>query len=605
MEDTDNRVEIRVLSQLQAAHSVIHILSPVVKVAEFVSQAIKIIPGVKSCSLCFKGLTEPVGDYHHSMCTGCEVPLTSIQSEKSFPCPLKELPHFRMISLRTADYNFGYVLMEIDPEGEYSRYDSFLQNFTNSIAITLENKWQKEQLGNTNEELRSYQDHLEDLVRERTAAMVRVNEQLKQEIEERKLFEDALKTSEEEYRNLFERMPIGLYKSTPAGKIVEANHALISKLGYRDFSSLSSCNINDIYLDREDRRRYTTLIEKENIVQDFELQLKRRDGSVLWMKSNSRAVRDENGTIAYYEGSLEDITKRKSKEMEMKRRVMNFKLEEGNLYLVREGTPGLSLEAFKDLLSVGYKGSIISRNPWEDFRDNIEGTYDFLWLSGISEPVSPADASSRESGESQTTGISQHVAKETRKRGPGRLQDKRSNPIMTNGQSWTPTGLIHHIIPSIDDLKNHIDKNIFHTVFLIDRLDYLILKFGFKRVMEFIQWMREQTYLKASIIILSVDSSTVTDKQITLIEKECRSVEPLQSLPISEKLFGLLKYIYRMNMQGIRPYYSLIRKEFGTSKPTISNRIRALTSLGYVKEDKHGRMKVVELTEKGRGLFWH
>ena len=579
MDDSDSRIEIRVLSQLQATNCVIHSLSQVVKVAEFVTQAAKIIPGVKSCSLCFKGLTEPVGDYSHSKCTGCGIPVESIKSEKSFPCPLNETHNFKMIPLRTVDHNFGYVLIEIDPKGDYAHYDSFLQNFTNSVAIILENKWQKEQQSNTNEMLRNYKDHLEDLVEKRSKAIVRINEQLQQEIEERKQIEEALRTSEEQYRNLFERMPIGLYKLTPAGNFVEVNQALLSKLGYRDFESLSSFNIEDAYCDREERKRYKTLIERENVVRDFEFKMRRKDGTVLWMNDTSRAVRDEAGTIVYFEGSLEDITQKKTKEMEMKRRIMKFKLDEKNLYLVQEGKPGLALEAFSDLLSIGYKGWIISRNPWEDFRNRIDGSYTYHWLSETHDSVSLANNVSHDFRENITQG--------------------KTKNRWNNG----PNGTIKTIAPSIKKLKNLIDKNIFHTVFFIDRLDYLILKFGFNDVMQFIQWIRELTYLKASIIIISVDSSTVTERQIKLIEKECKSVEPLQSLPISEKLFGLLKYIYRMNLQGIRPYYSLIRKEFGVSKPTISDRIRTLTSLGYVKEDKHGRMKVVELTEKGRGLF--
>ena len=130
----------------------------------------------------------------------------------------------------------------------------------------------------------------------------------------RKRAEVGLQESEERYRSLFEDIPVGLYRTTPRGQILDANPALAEMLGYPDRDSLLEVNAADVYVNAEDRRRWQTTMEGEGVVQGFEAQLRRRDGTTIWGRESARSVRDGEGRVLYYEGGVEDITKRKQAE---------------------------------------------------------------------------------------------------------------------------------------------------------------------------------------------------------------------------------------------------------------------------------------------------
>jgi PAS domain S-box-containing protein len=127
----------------------------------------------------------------------------------------------------------------------------------------------------------------------------------------------ALQESEEQYRSLFDRVPIGLYRTTPAGQIQDVNPAFVHMLGYPDRGALLALNAVDLYVDPEDRNQWCALIEHEGTARDFQAQFRRWDGTSLWVQDSGQIVRDNQGHVLCYEGSLEDITERKRVEEEM------------------------------------------------------------------------------------------------------------------------------------------------------------------------------------------------------------------------------------------------------------------------------------------------
>ena len=134
---------------------------------------------------------------------------------------------------------------------------------------------------------------------------------------EHKRNEESLRESEQRYRSLFDRMPIGLYRTTPKGQIVDANPSLIQLLGFPDLKSLQSINVIETYTNQDDLIRWQSLMKQEGIVRNYEKQLDRSDGSIIWVEENTRAVRDSKGEVLFYEGSFQDITERKRAEEEM------------------------------------------------------------------------------------------------------------------------------------------------------------------------------------------------------------------------------------------------------------------------------------------------
>jgi PAS domain S-box-containing protein len=134
---------------------------------------------------------------------------------------------------------------------------------------------------------------------------------------ERKRTEEALRESEARYHSLFDGVPVGLYRSAPDGKMIDANRTFIQMLGYSDRESLLDMKADEFYVTSEDRIRWKTLLEREGILHHFEMQLRRRDGTPLWVEENARAYRGADGRILYYEGSIEDITEKKQATAEM------------------------------------------------------------------------------------------------------------------------------------------------------------------------------------------------------------------------------------------------------------------------------------------------
>lgn len=109
---------------------------------------------------------------------------------------------------------------------------------------------------------------------------------------------------------LFERLPIALYRSAPDGELMAANPALASLLGYDSFAALieSVDKVTPFYVDPTKRELWLNQISEAGEVHDFEVELRRNDGSTVWVQDTARAVYDEKGNLIYCEGALVDVT---------------------------------------------------------------------------------------------------------------------------------------------------------------------------------------------------------------------------------------------------------------------------------------------------------
>lgn len=132
--------------------------------------------------------------------------------------------------------------------------------------------------------------------------------------------------TQQQFRSLFETVPVGVFRSTPDGRFIMANPALAQMLGYDSPDQMIHA-FNDIthqlYVNPERRTEYLASLTREGVVRDFENRVYRRDGSEIWILGNARLERDTNGNILYIEGNVEDITARKETEEAYKRLVDN------------------------------------------------------------------------------------------------------------------------------------------------------------------------------------------------------------------------------------------------------------------------------------------
>ncbi|MDF1595886.1 MAG: PAS domain S-box protein [Acidimicrobiia bacterium] len=125
---------------------------------------------------------------------------------------------------------------------------------------------------------------------------------------------EALRTSEQRYRNLFERIPVAMYRSTPDGEVLDANPALVELMGFEARESLVNLASHEMYLDPSVRLGWKTAINRDGTVVGFEAQLRRKDGKVFWGQDTARIVRDSDGNTLYYEGAIIDVSAQKTAE---------------------------------------------------------------------------------------------------------------------------------------------------------------------------------------------------------------------------------------------------------------------------------------------------
>ena len=149
-------------------------------------------------------------------------------------------------------------------------------------------------------------------------------------ITERKQTEQSLILAEEKYRGIFENALEGIFQSNPAGRYLNVNRACAKIYGYESPAEMLAA-ITDIatqiYVNPGDRQRFERQLLQKDKVTNFEYQVYRKDRQVIWIEEHTRAVRDTTGNVIYYEGIIQDISRRKEEEAQLKRRMEALRIE--------------------------------------------------------------------------------------------------------------------------------------------------------------------------------------------------------------------------------------------------------------------------------------
>lgn len=120
--------------------------------------------------------------------------------------------------------------------------------------------------------------------------------------------------SEARFTQLFETLHEGVYFSTPEGRLLDANPALVTMLGYENKDELLQVNVTDLYMNAGDRPSLLQELEEQRTVREREIVLRRKDGKPLTCLDTSTAIRDTSGRVLRYQGTLVDITQRREME---------------------------------------------------------------------------------------------------------------------------------------------------------------------------------------------------------------------------------------------------------------------------------------------------
>ncbi len=175
---------------------------------------------------------------------------------------------------------------------------------------------------------------------------------------------ETLRESEERFRTLYENSTLGIYRTTPDGRVLLANPALVGMLGYSSFADLATRDLEKNGFEPSyPRTRFIEMIEKDGRIKGLESAWKRKDGSVIVIRENASAIRDAQGKILYFDGTAEDITERKRAESQ----------REAALEALRESEERQQL--------------ILATLPIAIFTSPLDPAIDTSWISGDVEKV--------------------------------------------------------------------------------------------------------------------------------------------------------------------------------------------------------------------------
>ncbi|MGK2953439.1 MAG: putative bifunctional diguanylate cyclase/phosphodiesterase [Thiobacillus sp.] len=141
-----------------------------------------------------------------------------------------------------------------------------------------------------------------------------------QDISERVATHEMLRETVRRYSSIFEHATEGIFQTTPEGRYLNANPALARIYGHASADALIE-HLHDIprqlYVSSNRRDEFVRLMQEQGGVRNFESQVYRRDGSIIWISENARAVRNADGSVQFFEGTVVDITERRQHEAEL------------------------------------------------------------------------------------------------------------------------------------------------------------------------------------------------------------------------------------------------------------------------------------------------
>ncbi|MCL5034996.1 MAG: PAS domain S-box protein [Bacteroidetes bacterium] len=130
----------------------------------------------------------------------------------------------------------------------------------------------------------------------------------------RKRAQEALRQAEEKYRAIFDEAIVGIFQTTSDGRYLAVNPAMARMYGYDSPADLMRSRDDigrQVYVDPRRRDEFRRVMQERGLVEKFEYEVYQRDGNRRWWSENARTIRDENGIVISYIGTVEDITERK------------------------------------------------------------------------------------------------------------------------------------------------------------------------------------------------------------------------------------------------------------------------------------------------------
>ena len=145
------------------------------------------------------------------------------------------------------------------------------------------------------------------------------------------------------YLELLEHLPVGVYRTTPKGEIIEANATLITMLGYSNLAELKKVDVKDLYVKTKDRIKHLSRLDTA-LVNFAEFEIRCRDGSTIWCRDYPRAHKGPSGKTDFYDGILVDISPQKKTEEKLRKALKQLARSNKERKIMIDTLEGLTLE---------------------------------------------------------------------------------------------------------------------------------------------------------------------------------------------------------------------------------------------------------------------
>jgi PAS domain S-box-containing protein len=132
------------------------------------------------------------------------------------------------------------------------------------------------------------------------------------------------RVDDERFQRLLEHLPVGVYRTTLDGRIIEGNQALLAILGLRSESQLRNLNVKQFYVNEQDRNQHLEQLSLD-LTYFSEFQFRTHDNRIIWVRDYPRVILDEEGLVKYYDGIIIDITQMKTIEIERENLIRDLK----------------------------------------------------------------------------------------------------------------------------------------------------------------------------------------------------------------------------------------------------------------------------------------
>ena len=356
---------------------------------------------------------------------------------------------------------------------------------------------------------------------------------------ERRAAEDALRESEAKFRGLFESVMEGVYRTTRDGRLVVVNPAFVQMLGYASAEELYQISAGSLYWYPSDRETYVHRMESEGEVRNDEYVMRRKDGSMLVVVDNGRVVRDKQGRVTGFEGTIADITERKRAETAV------FQAKE---------RAQVTLQSIGDaVITTDSEGRIDYMNPVAESLTGWENHQAQGQLIG--KILTVVDEGTREAGESpimrclregQVLGLTQHTVLVNRRGQEIAIQDSAA-PIRDRAGNLIGAVMVFHDVSKERRLHRALHYQASH-----DALTGLINRREFEnRLTTAVESVRQDANSRQALLYLDLDQFKLVNdtcghpagdqllKQITgVLQSRVRSGDTLARLGGDE--FGIL-----------------------------------------------------------------